>query len=755
MQEKLTYPQLFKRIKAGIRANDLDVSFDLLEQIQELYPTDEIETTIALLWQRYERLKRDEYILDTSSNAERTKLCSDLLAFLRDVKDNTFQGKAYKFSALEVAKDQSFTNITCPVCRSSEIDINDNNAINCRNCGASEEYFVPSPIQPVKGGKMPEADSRQIEKLMLLCRREIIVKNYGEALQLCDQALAIGFDLQEVWEYRALCYYYHTPKTKIIQSNAKQILADLKISNHPIVVKYQNSKAIREIIARGLSAAVDRQYAKLPQGDERQRDYLILLMRVWQSCYLIYPADIFLKRALHELVGRGRLLWFELDWSQPNHYKLFQNHQGALKARFNSPKMLNNILTALHLQGTEEERQQQLNKYHEIIALELAKAQSIQTYNDYTQYLTNNTAQNNYWRSDMPEDFLPVIRYVEEWERVYHINNNIVGIQLAIRELACKSRFCWYDVDNDGNILEKPFINQLGFAPLARLERLVGILADAETTNFEDLKDFNLLQQHIRNHISNGIATDTAKRVRKLHTYYDGLDQEFLEEVEGICSEYYRAYQASQNAIYLERALDILIKEAYRTIFYRLEGSEVQDSHNESFAEFSALIWLKNLCEEMPDDDWSFDTLTKDIRKTLVQHRFDIQKDIYKKILGRFNEFSVLETDELKNIITVAKTCLQLHQIEPRLEYLDWAIQELNGKSATKTIWVFLDKNSTVTTNKRVFRMTKTEVAPLWEEIVQEVLQHHIDYDVPTLRTVSDNSFLNRMIQPLLQRFKK
>ena len=705
---------IFKEIHNSLISNQLDRSFTLLDDVTIDLPIG--KNDVILLKKRYEELKLKARI-DNITRRDKEHFFKDIFGLASVLEDLLLQGRRIHTAEMIdfLTAASTFQNIHCPNCQSNFIEISERNDIQCSNCGASDKYFIPSPIQPPKSDKINYDQSRTIERLMLLCRHELILKNYENALNLCEQAIEIGFDLQEVWEYHALCYYYSTDNQTIINNNAKQILADLKTSKSRIVVPYQDSKSIREIIAKGLATAVKRQYDQIKLGDESQRAYLVKLMNIWQICYEIYPSDAFLRAILFELVGKGKLMWFEFNL---NNYNL-KNHEGALSLQFHPIKSLKLFLEKVF------PHQGKITEYTEVIQLEVARSLSLQTYNQYFYTLRNNSEQSNYYKSNKAQDIEQIIHFLEKWERIFRINNNQASIGIAIQELSCKAKICWYELNDNGEIIDKALINAMGFSPFAKLLELCKLAKKNEQPIIKSIK----------NHLSKFILKDTIKYSERLE-FGDSLEVKQLEMIEKICLDCYRCYLATDDTTYLELPLIILTDKSTRTLFYQLEKNNIRDNHTPTPTNFSLVAWLKQLCQLMKSDRWNVNNVVSDIYETLINHRYNATQRKYQQGLGAINSSIALSINGVELILEAMQEALYVFVLSDNVDHILWAVEELSGHKGSSITWIHQNKNSGITVNNNIGRKVTTDIYGLWEDLIFNIQTQLPAYQPPVLKPV-------------------
>lgn len=708
-----TERSIFEDIRESMRSSQLDKCFALLDEVNRYLPKG--SASLDLLFTQWEEVKR-KFRLEKLSQVERRRFFEQLSEYIDWLEGTLLEGKRlHSPELLEFLLEKAqFEKANCPACASNSIVVSATNAIHCSDCGASENYFIPSPIQPPTNEKITEQESRQIEKLLLLCRHELILKNFNKALMLCKEAIEVGFDLQEVWEYHALCYFYNTDNQLIINDNARTILADLTTSNNRIVVPYQDSDAIREVIANGLSASILREYESIGEGKETKRGYLIHLLEVWQACYAIYPNPTFLKRILFELTGKGKLNWFEFN---PNSDTL-KSGAAALAHGFQSVKHLKSLLNRLFPSTNK------LPAYTEIIQLEVARKLNLATFNRYFYTLRNHNRTNNFYKSDDIDEIVLILEFLKNWERVYQINENPLCLDLIIRELTGQGKMCWFDMNGDGSIKDKPLPNQLGYAPYSQL---------SEWTT-KSKKPFLKVVRVIQNHLSAFIHAENEELIEELPLLSAPLSDEILETLELVFLRSYQCYLATEDKTYLELPLEVLTEPTNYIAFYELDDFDIKDNYSIMDSDFSLVAWLKELCQLMGTPEWNMLNTVKNIHTALVNHHFKEIETHYHEAVFRINSRSSISSVELSMMINSIKGALSLFEISDNTEHLLWAVEELSSDKGSVFIWLYGNKNGGTTINKRLVDLTNENIFGIWEDLIFAIQTQSPSYEPPILK---------------------
>ena len=715
-----TERSIFDDVRESMRSSQLDKCFALLEEVNLYLPKG--SASLDLLLTQWEEVKR-KFRLQKLSQLEQGRFFEQLSAHIDWLEGTLLEGKRLHSPELLdfLLEKSTFKYANCPSCASTKITVSGTNEIQCFNCGASENYFIPSPIQPPINEKITKEESRKIEKLLLLCRHELILKRFDKAMRLCKEAIEIGFDLQEIWEYHALCYFYNTDNQLIINNSAREILADLTTSNNRIVIPYQDSDAIREVIANGLSASILKEYESIERRDESQRNYLIHLLEVWQVCFSIFPNVIFIKRILFELIGKGKFSWFEFNSSS---YTL-KSSAAALAEGFDSVKQLKSLLS--RLSSTEDK----LSEYTEIIQLEVARELNLATFNRYFYTLRNHNRTNNFYESEDIDDVLKVLNFLQNWEYIYEINENPLCLDLIIRELTGQSKICWFDMAEDGSIQDKPLPNELGYAPYSQLLEW----------STKSKKPFLKVVRVVQNHLSAFIHAENEELARELPLLSAPLDEDILEMLESIFLRSYQCYLATEDKIYLELPLELLTEETNYIAFYALDDFDIKDNYPITASNFSLVAWLKELCQLIGTPQWNMLNTVKRIHSSLVNHHFrGIQTD-YNNAVYKINSRSSIGSTELSMIIKAIKEALSLFEISEDPDHLLWAIEEMSSEKGSLFIWLFQNvsskqsgKNGGIIINKRLISLTNDNIFGIWEDLIFAIQTQLPSYQSPTLK---------------------
>jgi hypothetical protein len=708
-----TERSIFGDIRESMHSSQLDKCFALLEEVNQYLPKG--SASLDLLFEQWEEVKR-KFRLQKLSELERGRFFEQLSEYIDWLEGTLLEGKRlHSPELLEFLLEKpKFEHASCPACASNDIVVSAKNAIQCSNCSASENYFIPSPIQPPVNEKITKQEGRQIEKLLLLCRHELILKNFNKALMLCKEAIEVGFDLQEVWEYHALCYFYNTDNQLIINNHARAILADLTTSNNRIVVPYQDSNAIREVIANGLSASILREYESIGEAKETKRGYLIHLLEVWQACYAIFPNPTFLKRILFELTGKGKLDWFEFN---PNSDTL-KSSEAALAHEFNSVKQLKSLLTRLFPSDNR------LEEYTEIIQLEVARKLNLAAFNRYFYTLRNHNRTNNFYKSEDIDEVVQVLQFLQDWERAYQINENPLCLDLIIRELSGQGKMCWFDMKEDGSIKDKMLPNQLGYAPYSQL---------LEWTT-KSKKPFLKIVRVIQNHLSAFIYAESEELIEELPLLSAPLSDEILETLEFVFLKSYQCYLATEDKEYLELPLEVLTESTNYIAFYELDDFDIKDNYSITDSDFSLVAWLKELCQLIETPKWNMLDTVKRIHTALLSHHFKAIETHYNEAVFRINSRSSISSIELSMIINSIKGALNLFEISEDTDHLLWAVEELSSDKGSVFIWLYSNKNGGTTINKRLVDLTTDNIFGIWEDLIFAIQTQFPNYQPPILK---------------------
>lgn len=699
----------FEKLRACVANEERDKCLSLLDEVIAFL--DIGKQQLAILAHTHQLVK-EKVRVGRLTETEKAAFTNNLNSLIKGLENQVTQGDLQKtihhFLAARPTTRPSL--VLCPTCQSDAVRISDLGKLHCSACDAPPVCYHPPRFHLAQHLKMTAEEGRTFEKLMLLCRHEIILGNYETAIKLALEAIEYGYDVPMAWEYHALAYFYaQDNKGNIITDGAKQIMADLKTATSPIKdIRNPRTLEVREFLGKALFAAVDVFYQK----KEATRADIIQYLKVWAHCFEIYDAPVFLETVIEELLGFKKMEWFELAIENGD----VKPSAAALALDFNPMTFLRIVLNKLY--GHDNF----FLPFIENIKIKITEEQANDTFERYMNTLRNNPKK--HLRQNTREEIESVLYCFKKWQYIFKINGNKLSLLLPIRELSCKGKISWYELGEDGSIQNKANILALGFDALKALKMLI---------SWEGNLSFDTIEREIKAYLAENLSEETDKLLRKL-VFVDGLlSDKSLAQLAVILNNWAMCFQITDNQAYVEKALLYLTEESRRPIFYVLHHKGVANRYKSETVTCSILGHLRQFCTWSDDRDWDYQLVGRDIQKTLIDLRFDALFTSYQKAIAAIKDQGTTE-ESVNQILASIGEALDLFQISKEPGHLLWAIDELHDNNkGSNLIWLYQNRKGDVIQKPRI---TEVDTITIWKELVRNIQTVHL-YAPPVLKRLT------------------
>ncbi len=692
----------FNKVKLYVEQNEFKRCFAWLDEMVENIPFE--QHNLNMLKNSYNLLqnKRIQGILEEE---EFSLFQEDVLSYIELLEERVQNSRIHRRKTItDLEGISTIDKIRCQTCESSHIQVvflEKQEIIECFDCKTIVERFIPPKYElPVVDDEGFTTDKqREFERLMTFCRHDIILGDYESAFDNAEKAINLGFDIQEAWEYYALCYYYKTEKSEIINTNANEILAALKTS---IVSKltepFRNSET-REVIGRGLASAVKRRYEVVEPNLEANRWELVKYLQVWFACYEIFNSKAFLEAIIEEMVGQGKLEWFILNL----HNEEVSVLPSLLEAEFDTKNILKKALNELY-----HDDKKYLAYLHQT-KINLAENAGSETFSIYLNTLRNNNKSNNYQKENSTAEIQTIINCIQTWQKIYDINQNAFGVKLSIEELACNKKICWFDLNSKGQLIEQPHIISIGFRPFLTIQKMAKL---GKTS-------LRALEKSIKLHISQQMSYENEEFVLLLMKNKE-LNDLVLQQIEGLLDRWRICYLASGDDQFIKRALAFLTHDRYSLIFFDLENKQVVDGFSTK-NNYSLVHEIKKFCTWLKETEWDEQVMIEKVKYNLIVERFYYIQEDYKKAIKTIKKYNNRTNPDIIAIHKSIIAAKELFYISGNDDHLIWAIDELAGLGESGIHWFLRTKDGNKMINPRIKMVISDDLYFLWDELTRLV----------------------------------
>ncbi len=143
---------------------------------------------------------------------------------------------------------------------------------------------------------------KEYQDLMFLAITKIRLREYEEAMALCDQAISLSAREPYAWEYKGICMYFMKSRDELINERAKSLIDCMDVSNE----SEMHSKTYSGItlrLAMDLYYSIWNRYEKIKdeKSTDEHRHKVINYLMSWYACYQLYKHPYFLHKIIEEL----------------------------------------------------------------------------------------------------------------------------------------------------------------------------------------------------------------------------------------------------------------------------------------------------------------------------------------------------------------------------------------------------------------------------------------------------------------------
>ncbi|MBK8921796.1 MAG: hypothetical protein IPM81_09825 [Saprospirales bacterium] len=238
-----------------------------------------------------------------------------------NLQNNTFEGASYIAGTINNyyaggpnVEDAGVKSLACPYCgkEASPEEVQENGKVYCKNPKCGKQFFELKPIKRgvIRHLNVPEDKNQEYDDLIFRVNHHILLGQYAEASVLCDEAFAKHPQSPAGLEYKALCIYLTTPKMKIIDNAAAQILVCLGQARE-IDATSQTYDGIAKTIAYKYYGHLR---ARIRNNKSKQYQLFVLktLVDQFETCYRIYPDVFFLEEKVNHLSGQEGIAFLRI-----------------------------------------------------------------------------------------------------------------------------------------------------------------------------------------------------------------------------------------------------------------------------------------------------------------------------------------------------------------------------------------------------------------------------------------------------------
>lgn len=194
--------------------------------------------------------------------------------------------------------------------------------VKCEYCGTELMIVRPIKVTNIINPDVDENEKKKFANFVNILENSMVAGNYREAYEYCNKALEIDPASSEIWENKAICTYNNATKADLVEEEAREVTTYLQAAYRCNSNSQSLYNTSRNISISMFNLGHHWLYNTPPDMNNGVYSFelctkLLKYIKLWDICFQIFRDTYFLKAAVFELAGQGKLKWPSIEKKIP------------------------------------------------------------------------------------------------------------------------------------------------------------------------------------------------------------------------------------------------------------------------------------------------------------------------------------------------------------------------------------------------------------------------------------------------------